>query len=160
MNFGRAFLAGIVGGLVMTIIMVFVRATMMPEANPEMLWGTMTGSEPSTTTWIIGLIIHLVVSGVIALIYALGFEFVTHRAGVLIGLGFAIIHMIIGGIVMGLMPMMHPMIPEQMPAPGAFMSGMGAMGAGLFVLEHFIYGAIVGVMYVPVHSHTGKRAEA
>ena len=158
MNFGKAFLAGVVGGLVMTIIMAFVRATMMPGANPEMMWGTMMGGAPGMATWIIGLIIHLVISGVIALVYALGFEFVTHRAGVLIGLGFAIIHMIIGG--MGLMPMMHPMIPEQMPAPGAFMSGMGAMGAGLFVLEHFIYGAIVGVMYVPVHSQTGARAEA
>jgi hypothetical protein len=160
MNFGRAFLAGVVGGLVMTIIMAFVRATMMPGANPEMMWGTMMGGAPGMATWIMGLIIHLVISGMIALVYALGFEFVTHRAGVLIGLGFAIIHMILGGIVMGLMPMMHPMIPEQMPAPGAFMSGMGAMGTGLFVLEHFIYGAIVGLMYVPVHSQTGKLAEA
>ncbi len=160
MNFGRAFLAGVVGGLVMTIIMAFVRATMMPEANPEMMLGTMTGSAPGMATWIMGLIIHLVVSGMIALVYAVGFEYVTHRAGVLIGLGFAIIHIIIGGIVMGLMPMMHPMIPEQMPPPGVFMSGMGAMGAGLFVLEHFIYGAIVGAMYVPVHSLIGARAEA
>jgi hypothetical protein len=160
MNFGTAFLAGVVGGLVMTIIMAFVRATMMPEANPEMMWGTMTGSEPSTTTWMIGLIIHLVVSGVIGLIYAIGFEYVTHRSGVLIGLGFAIIHLIIGGIFMGMMPMMHPMIPEQMPPPGAFMSGMGAMGSALFVLEHFIFGAIVGAMYVPVQSQIGARAEA
>ncbi|MCA1604127.1 MAG: hypothetical protein LC775_01255, partial [Acidobacteria bacterium] len=95
-----------------------------------------------------------------ALIYALGFEYVTHRAGVLIGLGFAVIHIIIGGIVMGMMPMMHPMIPEQMPPPGAFMSGMGAMGAGLFVLEHLIYGAIVGAMYAPVSRHLRVHAEA
>lgn len=160
MNFGRAFLAGVVGGLIMTIIMAFVRTTMMPDANPEMMLGTMTGSAPGMATWIMGLIIHLVVSGMIALVYAVGFEYVTHRAGVLIGLGFAIIHIIIGGIVMGVMPMMHPMIPEQMPPPGAFMLGMGAMGAGLFVLEHFIYGAIVGAMYVPVHSQIGARAEA
>jgi len=39
------------------------------------------------------------------------------------------------------------MIPEMMPPPGAFMSGMGAMGVGLFVLEHLMYGAIVGGMY-------------
>lgn len=144
----------------MTIIMAFVRMTMMPDANPEMMLGTMTGSAPGMVTWIMGLIIHLVVSGMIALVYAVGFEYVTHRAGVVIGLGFAIIHIIIGGIVMGVMPMMHPMIPEQMPPPGAFMLGMGAMSAGLFVLEHFIYGAIVGAMYVPVHSQIGARAEA
>ncbi|MGH9961697.1 MAG: hypothetical protein ACREBC_31980 [Pyrinomonadaceae bacterium] len=39
-------------------------------------------------------------------------------------------------------------------------NGFGAMGAGLFVLEHFIYAAIVGAMYVPVHSQIGARAEA
>jgi hypothetical protein len=160
MRIGRAFSAGIVGGLVMTIIMALVRATMMPQANPEMMLGTMTGSKPGMATWIMGLLIHLILSGVIALIYALGFEYVTHRSGVLIGLGFAVIHIIIGGIVMGMMPMMHPMIPEQMPAPGAFMSGMGAMGAGLFVMEHLIYGAIVGAMYVPVGRHRRVEAEA
>ncbi|MCA1635720.1 MAG: hypothetical protein LC802_19040 [Acidobacteria bacterium] len=160
MNFRRAFLAGVVGGLVMTIIMALVRATMMPQANPEMMLGTMTGSEASTTTWVMGLVIHLILSGMIALVYALGFEYVMHRAGVLIGLGFAIIHIFIGGIVMGMMPMMHPMIPEKMMPPGAFMSGMGMMGTGLFVLEHLIYGAIVGTMYKPVHGELGTRVEA
>lgn len=160
MNFGKAFLAGVVGGTMMTIIMALVRATMMPQANPEMMLGTMTGSMPGMGTWVMGLVIHLILSGVIALIYAVGFEYVTHRAGVLTGLGFAIIHLIIGGVVMGMMPMMHPMIPEQMPPPGAFMSGMGMMGTGLFVLEHLIYGAIVGAMYTPVHGELRAGAEA
>ncbi|MCA1634202.1 MAG: hypothetical protein LC802_11035 [Acidobacteria bacterium] len=160
MNFGKAFLAGVVGGTVMTIIMALVRATMMPQANPEMMLGTMTGSMPGMGTWVMGLVIHLILSGVIALIYAVGFEYVTHRAGVLTGLGFAIIHLIIGGVVMGMMPMMHPMIPEQMMPPGAFMSGMGMMGTGLFVLEHLIYGAIVGAMYTPVHGELRAGAEA
>ena len=160
MNFGRAFLAGVIGGAVMTAIMALARATIWPRANPEMMLGTMTGSPAGATTWIIGLVIHLFLSGVIALVYAIGFEYVTHRAGVLIGIGFAIIHVVIGGIVMGMMPMMHPMIPEKMTPPGAFMSGMGAMGAGLFVLEHLVYGAIVGAMYEPVHGELGTRVEA
>lgn len=160
MNIGRAFLAGVVGGAVMTAIMALVRAMGM-NANPEMMLGTMMGGPPDTTRWIMGLIIHLVLSGLIALVYAIGFEFVTHRAGWLVGLGFAIIHLIIGGIVMGMMGAMHPMVPEQMMAPGPFMSGMGMMGVGLFTVEHLIYGAIVGAMYkVTAEHHRGVPSPA
>lgn len=152
MNYGRAFGAGVAGGAVMSLIMAFVRAMGM-DVNPEMMLGTMMGGRPGPTTWVMGLLIHLILSGLIALVYAVGFEYVTHRAGWAIGLGFALIHIVIGGIVMGMMPTLHPMIPEQMPAPGPFMSGMGMMGIGLFVLEHLIYGAIVGALYKVTAEH-------
>lgn len=50
----------------------------------------------------------------------------------------------------------RPMISEMMRPPGAFMSGIGAMGVGLFILEHLIYGAIVGGMYGTV-VHPGPQ---
>lgn len=67
-----------------------------------------------------------------------------------IGMAFALIHIVIGGAVMGMMPAMHPMIPEMMPPPGAFMSGMGLMGVTVFVAEHLVYGGMVGAIYEPV----------
>ncbi|MGH7531479.1 MAG: hypothetical protein ACREMN_13950, partial [Gemmatimonadales bacterium] len=57
------------------------------------------------------------------------------------------IHIVIAGMVMGTFPAMHPMIPEQMPAPGAFLSAMGGTFVAIFVLEHLLYGGIVGGMY-------------
>ena len=150
MNAGKAFTAGVVGGAVMSLLMWMARTFMGMPANLEMMLGTMLGLAPGPTAWIAGFIWHLVNSGVIALIYAWGFEHVTHRAGWLVGLGFSISHAILAGIFMGMMPAMHPMIPEQMPPPGAFMAGMGAIGVIAEFMLHMIYGAIVGAMYGPV----------
>ena len=61
---------------------------------------------------------------------------------------------------MAMMPAMHPLIPEQMPAPGAFMANMGLMGVIAEIMLHLIYGAIVGAMYGPViHRPVGPGAE-
>lgn len=159
MNTGRAFLAGVVGGAVMSAMMAVARAMGM-EAKLELLLGTMLGIEPGPTAWIIGFGMHLVISGLIALLYALGFEYVTHRAGWLIGAAFAIIHILIGGVFMGMVPMMHPQVPGELSPPGAFMSNLGVMGVMAFVMLHLIYGAIVGTMYTVVHRHAGSPATA
>ena len=117
-------------------------------ARLEMMMGTMF-MKPGTTAFIVGLMMHLVISGLIALLYALGFEKVTHRAGTGVGAGFSVIHILIGGMFMGMMPMMHPRIPP-MNAPGWFMADLGMMGVVAFIVLHAIYGAIVGGMYGPI----------
>lgn len=155
MKAGKAFLAGVVGGAVMSVFLAMARAIGMP-ARLEMMMGTMFMPE-GTAAFVVGLIMHLMISGLIALIYAWGFEHVTHRAGWTMGVAFSIIHIIIGGVFMGMMPMMHPRMPPMNP-PGAFMANLGAMGVVAFVMLHMIYGAIVGAMYGPVtHAH-GERA--
>jgi hypothetical protein len=147
----------VVGGVAMTILAWLVRRAGL-DMNAEMMLGSMVSSAPGLTTWLIGFAMHLMISALIALIYAWGFEHVTHRAGAAIGLGFAVIHVAIAGMVMAMIPAMHPMIPEQMPAPGAFMANMGPMFVALFVIEHLLYGAIVGAIYTPLQIDAADRA--
>ena len=154
MNVRRAVIGGITGGVAMTLLGFIVRALGV-DMNAEMMLGTML-STPERGAWIIGFAIHMMLSVFFALIYAWAFENVTHRAGVLVGLAFAVVHIIFAGIAMAMIPALHPMIPEKMMAPGAFMSGMGAMGVGLFVLEHLMYGGIVGAMYGAVRRPVGS----
>jgi hypothetical protein len=60
-----------------------------------------------------------------------------------------------------MMPIMHPLVPEMMPAPGAFMANLGMMGVGAFFMLDLIYGAIVGAMYGPVvHQPLGASVDA
>ena len=158
MNVGRAFVAGVVGGIVMSIGLAMGRAMGMP-ANLEMMLGTMM-LQPGTGAFLVGMMMHLIISGLIALIYAWGFEHLTHRSSAAIGAGFGVIHGVIGGMAMGMMPMMHPLIPEQMPAPGAFMSNMGMMGVMAEMVLHIIYGAVVGAMYRPAGVTVGRTAHA
>ena len=156
MNLGRAFLAGVIGGIVMSIGLAMGRAMGMP-ANLEMMLGTML-LQPGTAAFMVGMVMHLMISGLIALIYAWGFETLTHRSSALIGAGFGFIHAIIGGMFMGMMPMMHPLIPEMMPAPGAFMSNLGMMGVMAEFVLHILYGAVVGAIYTPAHVHSPAHA--
>jgi hypothetical protein len=149
MKMGRAFFAGAVGGVAMTALGWVARQIGL-QMNGEMMLGTMVSRSPGGAAWLIGFAIHLTLSLLIALPYAWGFERVTHRAGATVGLGFAIIHLIIAGLMMAIMPAVHPMIPEQMPAPGAFLANMGPPFVALFVIEHLIYGTIVGALYGPV----------
>jgi len=149
MNLGRAFLAGVVGGIVMSMGLAMGRAMGMP-ANIEMMLGTMR-LQPGTAAFMVGMVMHLMISGLIALIYAWGFETITHRSSALIGAGFGFMHAIIAGTVMGMMPMMHPLMPEMMPAPGAIMSNLGMMGVLAEFILHILYGAVVGAIYTSAH---------
>ncbi len=151
MKTGRAILAGATGGLVMTVLAWIARQASL-DLNAEMMLGTMVVSPPGGTAWLVGFAMHMMLSVLIALIYAWGFEHVTHRAGVGIGLAFALVHIVIGGVVMAMIPAVHPMIPEQMPAPGAFLMNMGAAFTAFFVIEHLLYGAVVGGMYGAVEN--------
>ena len=147
MNYQRALVGGVVGGSVMTAGMAVLRALGTP-ANPEMMLGTMM-LPAGGAAWVAGFMVHLTISALIALIYAWGFEHVTHRAGWTIGMTFALIHIGIGGVVMGMIPAIQPMVPEMMPAPGMFMSGMGAIAVTAFIVEHLAYGGIAGATYEP-----------
>lgn len=160
MKAGKAFVAGVIGGAAMSALMWMGRVMMDMPANLEMMLGTMF-ADPRPTAWTIGLIVHLMISGGIALIYAWGFEHVTHRAGWLVGAGFSIVHSLIAGTVMGMMPAMHPRMPEPIMPPGAFMSSMGTTGVVMEFVLHLVYGAIVGAMYGavlhPRHAEAGER---
>jgi hypothetical protein len=149
MNYTRAVLGGIVGGAVMSLLMAAGRAMGM-QANLEMMLGTMFGAAPGPGTWMLGFAMHLVISALIAVVYGWGFEYLTHRSGWSVGFGFAVVHAVIAGVVMGMIPAIHPLIPEQMPAPGAFMSNLGMIGIAAEFMLHVVYGAIVGAMYGPV----------
>lgn len=151
MKAGKAFGAGVLGGLVMTGgFGGAVRAFGLP-LNLEHVLGTLWLPR-GLLAWFVGLAMHLVISGLIALLYAWGFERVTHRAGAGVGALFAVVHLVIGGIALAALPAIHPLIPGSMPAPGAFMSGLGFPGVLLFVIEHLVYGAIVGAIYGDVRA--------
>jgi len=158
MKTGKAFLAGVVGGAVMSAIMLMARTLMGMDVKLELLLGTMIGLQPGQAAWIIGFVMHLMISGLIAIAYAWAFENVLPRANAGAGVLVSVVHILIAGVFMGLMPMMHPLVPEMMPGPGFFMLNLGVMGLVAFVMLHVIFGAIVGAMYGPVLHPRGDVA--
>ena len=150
MKTGNAFVAGVVGGAVMSAIMLMARALMGMEVKLELLLGTMIGLAPGTTAWLVGFAMHLMISGIIAIAYAWAFENVLHRAGWQAGVLVAVVHILIAGLFMGLMPAMHPLVPETLAGPGFFMLNLGVMGLVAFLMLHLLFAATVGAMYGPV----------
>jgi hypothetical protein len=156
MNFGRAFVAGVSGGALMTVLMALARIMEMTTIDVELKLGSMLSKDTTATAWVTGLIMHLVISGLIACIYAIGFEYLTHRANLMAGLGFAVIHTIIAGLFLSVLPQIHPLMPsDALPAPGPFAINYGLMTTVVFAAGHLAYGAIVGAMYEVTAEHRG-----
>jgi len=161
MKWNKAILGGALGASVMSVIMAIARGMGM-RVNLEQMLGTMTGMMPSGTTFAIGLVVHLMMGVAFAVAYAWLFEQVAHRGNWTTGALVAIPHIVFAGLMMGAIPMFHPLMPNPMAPPGVFMSGLGAMGVGAMVMLHLIFGAIVGGVYGDVrktgHVGLGTRA--
>lgn len=147
MKLDRAFWAGVVAGVAM-VSLLWVGRLLGLHADFAEIWGTML-LPPGVASWLLGLVIHLLISGLVALAYAWAFETITHRAGAGAGMLLAIPHAIIAGILLGLVPAVTPLGVAGHPAPGAFMAHGSVLGVVVFFLAHLLYGALVGVLYAP-----------
>jgi hypothetical protein len=152
MRAGRAFLAGVIAGAVMIILVVIARAIGLTDLNFGILWGSIFTQDVGGGTWFLGFVIHLIASGLIALIYAAVFEAI-RGSNWFTGLIGGAIHAAIGGFALLLLPGIHPLIPETIRDPGAFGVNYGSATAAVFIISHLVYGMIVGGMYTPVHTH-------
>ena len=109
MKIAKAFLAGVAGGAATTMLVAIVRAMGMPLNLEETLGSMVTGSlGPSAYT--VGLTMHLVISGLIALLYGFGFEYLTRRGGWRTGVAFSLVHTFIAGLFLAVMPAIHPLM--------------------------------------------------
>jgi len=139
MHAGRAFVAGIAGALVMTLVMLWFRTLGSPlgiESRLAMLLGT--------RVWAVGFAAHLLIGGALAVVYALVFEYVLHQSGIGVGLILGAYNTIFAGFVWA-----------ALGGPGAFWGGVGPLGTIALFLSHLAYGAVVGGLYrseqVPIY---------
>jgi hypothetical protein len=146
MKLGTAWMGGVTGGAVISGVTAIARSRGIP-VDIETTMGTLTGITPGTGTWVGGLVMFLTLSGAIGLLYGVAFERFLHRAGALAGAALSVAHVVIAGSVLAMLPAFHPMIPEQLPAPGAFLASFGPHAVVLFLASHAAFGVIVGLLY-------------
>lgn len=96
---------------------------------------------------------HAVLAIAIVLLYATFFQAVAHNDhlagwGVLAGA----IHGLIGGIVVGAWPDLHPDMPGTVPPPGVFYRHYGRHDVIEFVVGHLWFGLAAGVLYALLHA--------
>lgn len=147
-EFWPAVFAGIIGGMIMAMTRMIMRAAGVDlKMHVPRIWGTMMKIY-GTPGRVLGMMIHLLVSAVIALIYAWAFDLIGASGNLwLWGLLGGAIHWVLAGMFVAMMPPMHPEIPERLPAPGAFAKNFGTSDILGFLMGHLLYGISVGILY-------------
>lgn len=105
----------------------------------------------SWTTWrgvalATGVVAHVVGGALLGVGYAAVFEWVTHRAGALVGLALAVPHAVVTGLAFAFFPLLRPALFAADP-PGAFLEYGGAGAALSLVAFVLVYGTLVGTLY-------------
>ena len=144
---GAAIVAGIIGGVVMSAVL-YMGIAMMPrrmKMNLFLMLGTMSVKD-TKMAYVAGAMMHVGMSIVFGLIHvALYQAFGLESALVAWGVLFGLVHWVITGMGLGMMPVMHPLIRKgQMDAPGAFAMSYPAMTVMGFLMLHVLFGVLVG----------------
>lgn len=143
---GVAFVAGVIAGLAMALAMVIGWLTGTLRLDAPMLLGSFITGDLSVATWAFGFLIHLLICGVVALVYAGIFEAVKRSAWWL-GVVIAAVNWVVSGFLLPLLVFIHPLVPGVITGPGAFAFNYGAADMLWFFGLHLLYGAIVGGLY-------------
>ena len=137
MDFIAAIIAGIVGTLAMTIIMVLAPMMGMPKMDIIGMLGSMFTANPNTAR-VIGVIEHFMMGIIFALIYAFLWSVGVGSPTWAWGLIFGLIHGILVAVMMPIMNRMHPR-PQEMSA--------GAMMVVGLLMGHAVFGLGVALTY-------------
>ena len=145
-NIIGAVVAGIVGTIVMTLVMVAAPKMGMPKMDIVGLLGSMFKKEGVRP---LGLMMHFMMGIVFAIIYAFLWSKGIGRASVGFGALFGTVHWLIVGLIMGMIPMLHAGIKAgTVKAPGVYMTNNGgAKGFMGGLVGHIIYGITVALIY-------------
>lgn len=146
MNIIGAIVAGIVGTIVITIIMAMAPKMGMPDMDMVGTLGSMFDKNGNRT---VGLVIHLMMGAIFAIIYAALWNAGLGSVSILWGILFGIGHWLVVGLVMAGMPMMHAGIKAgAVDAPGVYMINNGGIMAFIGgLMGHVIYGLVVALIY-------------
>ena len=131
MHQGRAFVAGVAGAVVMTLLIMWFTAAGIPLPIDTRLAALL-----GTRMWAVGLVIHLLVGGALGVLYAFVFEHVVHQSGVGVGMMVGAYNTIFAGFIWAVLG-----------GPGPFWDRAGAAGIFALFLSHVAYGAVVGALY-------------
>ncbi len=151
MDVGMAIVAGLIGGAAMSVVL-YMGIALMPaqmRMNLFLMLGTMMVFRGGMAAYVMGAMVHAVMSIVFGLIHigvlsALGVE-----GGVGIGLLFGLVHWAVVGMAFGMIRPMHQLMRSgEMEAPGFFALSYPMATAAGFLMLHLLYGLLVSVVYV------------
>ena len=140
--------AGMASTVIITLLMAVGPKIGMPKMDMPAMLGSMFGAPGS---WTLGLIIHFMMGIIFTFIYALLWNNGIGAATVGSGILFGLLHWLVVGLMMGMMPKVHLGNKSgEMPEPGVYMlKNGGTMGFMGGLIGHIVF-AIVVVQIYPI----------
>ena len=147
---GAAIGAGLIAGTAMSMLL-YMGIAMMPKQmkmNLFLMLGTMFFRD-RPMAYVAGAMMHAMMSIVFALVHVAFFTtFDLDTSLAAWGIVFGVIHWMVSGMGLGMMPTMHPLIKRgDMAEPGAFALSYPSMTAMGFLMLHVVFGVLVGASY-------------
>jgi hypothetical protein len=157
----RAVFAGVAGALAMSIVALAFGEVGI-GVSLERLLGALLGFEPtSQSAYGAGFVLHLMIGGWIAVLYAEGFGRIS-AGGWSVGAAFSLVHVVIAGFLIAPMALLVSPTPSGAEYPAMFMAHQGMAGVCMFMLLHLAYGAVVGFVFqalgTPIYFRSDVRA--
>jgi hypothetical protein len=146
MNIIGAIVAGLVGTVVMTMLMVMAPRMGLPKMDIVGLLGTMFNKNGNAA---LGWIMHLLMGSIFAVVYAAlwsaGIGSISAGSGILFGA----VHWLIVGLMMSGVSMVHAGVKAGVvEAPGIYMMNNGGVMAFMGgLIGHMVYGLVVALVY-------------
>ncbi len=149
MNWGSAIIAGLVATIVMSILMYMGKAMGMKMDMPRILGLMFVRPNHQGSVYTIGIILHLMMGVIFAIIYGALFNLLGIAANWFWGGVFGLIHGIVLGAMLPIMPSIHPRMGNSkvLPPLGAYASNYGSMMPVAWIMLHIIFGAVIGWLY-------------
>lgn len=146
MKLWRAIVVGLGAGVLAIVVIRLAGWLAGSDGDLCALVGVAVTGRTDTTSWLIGCAVQLGVAIVAAIVYAGIFEWVTRRAGALVGLVVAVPHVVIAGLSVGFLPGVRLFDAGVLP-PGAFLEYRGIIALCGFIAAHLLFGVVVGQLY-------------
>lgn len=107
---------------------------------------------PARGRRLVGYVGHSVLAVGIVLLYVTFFAAVAHNDHLALWGAFAgAVHGVLGGVVVGAWPDLHPRMPDLVPAPGVFYRHYGRRDVLTFLAGHLGFGVLTGALYAVLH---------
>ncbi len=146
MNIVGAIVAGLVGTIIISMVMIMAPKMGMPKMAIWEMLGSMFSPDGNVA---LGWVIHLMMGIIFGIVYAALWAIGIGSATVISGAIFGIVHWLIVGVMMSAIPMLHAGIKAgSVSAPGVFMLNNGGMMAFMGgLMGHVIFGVVVALVY-------------
>lgn len=146
MNIFSAVIAGLIGTVLFTAVLMVAPRMGMPKMDIVSLLGAMFGKANNVLGWMMHLMMGVMFALIYAFLWSRGVGSPTWSGGLIFGVA----HWLVVGLIMGMIPRLHAGSRSgSVKAPGIYMSGNGS-GPMAFMggLDgHMIFGLMVALLY-------------